>query len=68
MKSPCIKLCVLDPQSGYCIGCGRTGDEIAAWITMTDAERDAIMAGLGDRIASITRDRKRSGRKRRTGN
>ena len=68
MKSPCIKLCVLDPQSGYCIGCGRTGDEIAAWITMTDVERDAIMAGLGDRIASITRDRKRSGSKRRTSN
>jgi len=36
--SPCIGICRLDPR-GYCIGCLRTGDEIARWRAMGDAER-----------------------------
>lgn len=34
-----------------CVGCGRTLREIAAWTRFTDAERDAIMAALPDRLA-----------------
>ncbi|MEO7064226.1 MAG: DUF1289 domain-containing protein [Dokdonella sp.] len=36
--SPCIGICELDSE-GYCKGCLRTGDEIARWISMGDAER-----------------------------
>ncbi len=28
--SPCIKVCILDPRTNRCIGCGRTIAEIAA--------------------------------------
>nr|WP_266156629.1 DUF1289 domain-containing protein [Dyella silvatica] len=36
--SPCIGICRLDSR-GYCEGCQRTGDEIARWRGMSDAER-----------------------------
>ena len=29
--SPCIGLCKLDIETGFCIGCLRTGEEIAMW-------------------------------------
>lgn len=28
MKSPCIKVCRLDAMGRYCIGCGRTMEQI----------------------------------------
>ena len=31
VKSPCIKVCQMDPQRGLCLGCARTLDEIARW-------------------------------------
>lgn len=40
--SPCIGTCELDAQ-GLCLGCLRTGDEIAAWSTMRDDERLRLM-------------------------
>lgn len=49
-SSPCTKVCVLDGATGLCTGCGRTRDEIAGWGTMREAERLAIMAGLGARL------------------
>lgn len=52
--SPCIRVCVLDPVTGYCIGCGRTGAEIADWLGMSDAERIALKAALPARLASMT--------------
>ena len=46
MKSPCIRVCTMDPQRGVCLGCCRTLEEIMRWSAMTDAERDAVMAEL----------------------
>ncbi|QNK02292.1 DUF1289 domain-containing protein [Dyella telluris] len=40
--SPCIGICRLD-ERGYCIGCLRTGDEIARWRGMPDDERIRYM-------------------------
>jgi len=34
---------MLDP-AGYCDGCFRTGDEIAAWQSMSETERFHLMA------------------------
>ena len=44
--SPCVSVCRLDPITQLCIGCGRTIAEIAAWPSLGDAERKAIMARL----------------------
>ena len=49
MKTPCNKLCVIDPQSGLCRGCLRTLAEIAGWSAMSDAERERVMNALAER-------------------
>ncbi|HKQ28542.1 MAG TPA: DUF1289 domain-containing protein [Burkholderiales bacterium] len=49
--SPCVKVCAMDPARGLCIGCWRTLDEIARWGTMSDSEREAVIAALPGRRA-----------------
>jgi predicted Fe-S protein YdhL (DUF1289 family) len=61
-STPCINVCVLDPLSALCIGCGRTAAEIGAWTTMSEAERIAIMAGLARRLAEARSRAARGGR------
>jgi predicted Fe-S protein YdhL (DUF1289 family) len=50
IKTPCVKVCVVDGQSGNCLGCGRTLGEIARWASFSDAERENVMALLPGRI------------------
>jgi hypothetical protein len=59
--TPCRNICVIDPQTGYCIGCGRTGEEIAAWPGLPDADRRAIMDRLPERLLRLTAERPRRG-------
>ena len=49
MKSPCLKVCMMDPCNDLCRGCFRTLDEIARWGSMTDAEREKIFSLLEER-------------------
>ena len=53
IKTPCIKVCVVDGESGLCLGCYRKLNEVAAWSRLTDAERDTILAELPDRRSLI---------------
>ena len=46
IASPCTKVCVLDADDRYCLGCRRTLGEIARWGEMTDEERAAVLARL----------------------
>lgn len=63
IETPCIKICVVDPETGFCIGCGRTRDEIGGWLGMSSAERQTVMAGLPERVATLTiRKTRRGGR------
>jgi uncharacterized protein len=62
ISTPCVNLCVLDPLSEICIGCGRTADEIAAWAGMSEADRLAAMAGLGQRLVEARLRAARGGR------
>ena len=50
MESPCLKICVMDEQTGLCSGCGRSRAEIALWTSYTDAERRRIMDELHKRL------------------
>jgi predicted Fe-S protein YdhL (DUF1289 family) len=52
IESPCVKICTLDTEAGFCRGCGRTLDEIAGWVRMSAAERQRIMAELPARLAA----------------
>jgi uncharacterized protein len=67
VSTPCINICVLDPLSALCIGCGRTGEEITAWSTMNETARLAVMAGLDQRLANARSRAVRSGRVRTGG-
>lgn len=61
IETPCVKICVLDPETGFCIGCGRTRDEIAGWLTMTAEDRHQVMARLDERVETLTRRKRRKG-------
>jgi predicted Fe-S protein YdhL (DUF1289 family) len=63
IESPCNLVCTLDPSSGYCFGCGRTGDEIACWTSLTATERRALMDRLPERLATLTRPPRRQTRR-----
>lgn len=65
MESPCILVCSIDMNTGYCFGCGRTGDEIGAWTRYSDAERRAIMAALPARLETVERKPRRETRRSR---
>lgn len=42
VPSPCVNVCRMDAASGWCQGCLRTLDEIAAWATLPDTGRRAV--------------------------
>ena len=46
IETPCIAVCMMDPRTNLCFGCGRTLPEIARWHRMESAERTALMAEL----------------------
>jgi hypothetical protein len=55
MISPCVRICTMDVEAGLCEGCGRTLDEIAGWVRMDEAGRQAIMAALPARLEAKRR-------------
>ena len=50
IETPCIAVCMIDPKTSLCFGCGRTLPEIARWGRMERAERLAVMALLPARM------------------
>ncbi|MFN0192784.1 MAG: DUF1289 domain-containing protein [Aestuariivirga sp.] len=61
METPCVKVCVVDPDSGFCIGCGRTRGEIASWIGFSPAERHSVIEALPERLSTLTQRKRRKG-------
>ncbi|MDQ6627723.1 MAG: DUF1289 domain-containing protein [Pseudomonadota bacterium] len=51
VPSPCTDVCRIDPVSGWCEGCMRTLDEIAAWGELADLQKRAIWKRLPARRA-----------------
>jgi predicted Fe-S protein YdhL (DUF1289 family) len=54
IESPCVKICVVHPETRTCTGCLRTIDEIAAWGRMSREARREVMAALPARRAALT--------------
>ena len=48
--SPCIGVCIIDPASGFCVGCARTIPEIAGWLNSSTEEKHRILAALAERL------------------
>jgi predicted Fe-S protein YdhL (DUF1289 family) len=53
--SPCVKICIIHPESRLCLGCRRSIDEISRWSVMTTQERCEITAALPERNPGPTR-------------
>jgi predicted Fe-S protein YdhL (DUF1289 family) len=47
--SPCIGVCIIEPASGFCMGCARTIPEIAGWLDFSPEEKERLLAALAER-------------------
>ncbi len=65
VESPCILVCAIDINTGYCFGCGRTREEIGAWSVMSPESRRNIMADLPGRLETVERRPRRETRRSR---
>lgn len=55
VPSPCIAVCAIDDASGFCCGCLRTLDEVAAWPRLSDAGKREVLARLAARRQKFTK-------------
>lgn len=46
VPSPCVNVCRMHDATGWCEGCKRTLDEIAAWSTLDDAMKRVVWRQL----------------------
>jgi predicted Fe-S protein YdhL (DUF1289 family) len=53
VPSPCINLCQISPQTGLCLGCMRTIDEIIAWGAADEDAKRAVWRDIRRREAQI---------------
>lgn len=53
IATPCVKVCVVDGESGLCMGCYRQLSEVAGWQRLSEADRARIMAELPGRRSRI---------------
>ena len=49
VASPCINVCRMDPQTGWCEGCLRTIDEIATWAACDDGRKREVWRLIAQR-------------------
>ena len=47
--SPCISICVLDADTGWCLGCYRSRDEIQSWPRQSAAEKLSLLEEIKKR-------------------
>jgi len=57
--SPCVKVCVIDEASGWCVGCARSGGEIAGWTAMSAPEKRDLLMELPPRLERLGAEGKR---------
>lgn len=50
IETPCIGVCTMDENTGFCLGCYRTADEIKDWWDKTNLEKIAILKQLDARM------------------
>ena len=53
IDSPCIDICTIDRDSGECIGCNRTLDEIANWANFNNLKKKQILENLNAKNENI---------------
>lgn len=49
VPSPCIGVCTIDEDSGFCLGCARSLKEVAGWRRLTTEQKQAVVGALEER-------------------
>ena len=49
VESPCSGVCTTDPESGLCVGCGRTQEEIMNWLSYSISQKKKVLKDLRQR-------------------
>jgi predicted Fe-S protein YdhL (DUF1289 family) len=57
VESPCVRICVIHPETRLCTGCLRSIDEITNWTRMGAEARRAVMDELPARAPLIAQRR-----------
>ncbi len=52
VPSPCVGVCRMDAATGWCEGCFRSLDEIAAWSRADEADKRSVWARVESRQAA----------------
>ncbi|NKJ47298.1 DUF1289 domain-containing protein [Burkholderia sp. SG-MS1] len=53
IQSPCVDVCRIDGNSGFCVGCLRTRAEIREWKSMPDERRQEVLDELARRAGKL---------------
>jgi len=57
VASPCVNVCSIDARTGWCEGCLRTIDEIAAWGVLNNAQKREVWKLLPQRRRAVDANR-----------
>ncbi|MFO1048287.1 MAG: DUF1289 domain-containing protein [Geminicoccaceae bacterium] len=53
LPSPCVGICRLDAETGWCLGCARTAEELTLWSDLPDTAQLAVWRDLPRRKALL---------------
>ena len=56
VPSPCINICRMSLRTGWCEGCLRTIEEIAAWSRLDDTAKRGVWSELERRRARLAQE------------
>ena len=53
VPSPCLSVCVMDPQTEVCAGCWRTLEEIGVWSRISDEAKRQVWQRIQQRLTVV---------------
>jgi uncharacterized protein len=53
VPSPCLSVCVMDPQTEVCAGCWRTLEEIGGWSRISDEAKRQVWQRIQQRLMVV---------------
>ncbi len=56
VESPCISVCTMDENTGFCFGCYRTLEEIQGWWDLDNVQKSKVVEEASQRAASVFDD------------
>ena len=54
VPSPCLSVCVMDPQTEVCAGCWRSLEEIGVWSRISDEAKRQVWHRIQQRLTGVS--------------